>query len=109
MIGNRNEEEARPSDLGHTRHGPDLDGTGPGGGTDASPAPRSHSRQDIAVGMPPIAAPAESTSGSYGGLPAAVERISRNAREIAGFSCGFRRSVRIVASPLAVIDQTANA
>jgi hypothetical protein len=28
MIGNREEEEARPSDLGHTRYGSDLDGTG---------------------------------------------------------------------------------
>ena len=29
MIGDREEEAARPSDLGHTRHGSDLDGTGP--------------------------------------------------------------------------------
>jgi hypothetical protein len=58
MIGNREEEEARPSDLGHTRYGSDLDGTSPGGSTDALLASRSNSRRDIVVGMSLIVAPA---------------------------------------------------
>ena len=58
MIGNREEEAARPSDLGPTRHGSDLDGTGPGGRTEALRASRSNSRRDIVVGMSLIVAPA---------------------------------------------------
>ena len=58
MIGDREEEAARPSDLGHTRHGSDLDGTGRGGRADALLAPRSHSRRDIVVGVSLLVVPA---------------------------------------------------
>ena len=58
MIGSRVEAEAGSSVLGHMRHGADLDGTGPGGRTDALPASGSNSRRDIVVGMSLILATA---------------------------------------------------